>query len=51
MQIVVPLGTSDAPNILNVDGQYKHNAAHGTLIWQQDIIDSSNSNGRCGYKK
>jgi hypothetical protein len=45
VQIEIPLGTSDAPRILNIDGSYKHNAANQKLIWTIDMIDRSNQSG------
>eukprot|EP01042_Synura_sphagnicola_P000965 gene965-1089_t len=45
VQIRIPLGTSDSPNILNADGRYKHNAQAQELVWELDLIDSSNSSG------
>lgn len=43
--IRIPLGTSEAPSILSVDGSHKHNASTGELLWEIDLIDSSNSAG------
>ena len=43
--IRIPLGTSEAPGILSVDGSHKHNASTGELLWEIDMIDSSNSTG------
>ena len=40
-----PLGTSNAPNIIAVDGMHKHNAQAGELYWTIDMIDSSNDTG------
>lgn len=45
VRIVVPLGTSDAPRISNVDGTHKHNASAGELTWDIDVIDTSNPTG------
>lgn len=45
VQIRIPLGTTASPNIVNVDGNYKHNSSSGELIWELDLIDSSNSSG------
>ena len=38
VNIVIPLGGSDAPSVTNVDGQYQHNSAEGSLLWHQDQI-------------
>ena len=43
--IKIPLGTSNAPNIIAVDGMHKHNAQAGELYWTIDMIDSSNDTG------
>ena len=45
VRIKIPLGTSNAPNIIAVDGMHKHNAQAGELLWQLDIIDNSNATG------
>lgn len=45
VRIRIPLGTSDAPGILSVDGTHKYNAAHNELIWELQMIDQSNSTG------
>jgi len=39
VQIRIPLGTSATPNILNIDGQYKHIAATSELLWEMDLVD------------
>jgi len=43
--IRIPLGTSEVPGILSVDGSHKHNPSTGELMWEIDMIDSSNSTG------
>jgi len=43
--IRIPLGTSEAPGILSVDGSHKHNASTGELLWEIDLIDASNATG------
>ena len=45
VRIRIPLGTSEAPGILSVDGTHKYNAAHNELIWELQMIDQSNSSG------
>jgi len=45
VRIIIPLGTSDTPNILNVDGIHKHNSHNNELIWEISLIDASNSTG------
>jgi coatomer subunit delta len=45
VNILLPLGTTDAPSIESIDGQYKHDANNGLLCWHHDIVDSGNSSG------
>ncbi|CAI5715362.1 unnamed protein product [Peronospora farinosa] len=45
VNIVIPLGGSDAPSVANVDGQYQHNSAEGSLLWHQDQITPANNSG------
>lgn len=45
VRITIPLGTSVAPSVLNVDGTYRHSAASGELTWEIALIDASNSSG------
>jgi coatomer subunit delta len=45
VRIRIPLGTSESPGIINVDGSYKHNSSTGELVWEIDMIDQSNSAG------
>lgn len=41
VNIMIPLGSRDAPSVASIDGQYQHNSADGTLLWHQDRVDSS----------
>lgn len=45
VRITIPLGTQVSPTILSVDGNHKHNASTGELIWNIDLIDASNTSG------
>ena len=45
VRIRIPLGTSESPVILNMDGTHRHNASAQEMIWELDLIDSSNSSG------
>jgi hypothetical protein len=45
VKIRIPLGTSATPNVASIDGSYKHSASTNELIWEIDLIDSSNSSG------
>ena len=45
VRIRIPLGTSDAPSIVSMDGSYKHNPSANEMIWMIDLIDQSNSSG------
>ena len=41
--IHIPLGTSERPNVVSVDGNHRYR--DGELIWEIDMIDSSNATG------
>lgn len=43
--VVIPLGTSEPPQVASIDGTFKHDAREQRMIWQLDLIDSSNSAG------
>lgn len=45
VNIQIPLGTTEAPSIISVDGDHKHNSRDGIMLWHLDLIDSSNSTG------
>tara|TARA_B110000090_G_C13370215_1_gene441721 strand:- start:693 stop:1856 length:1164 start_codon:yes stop_codon:yes gene_type:complete len=45
VRIRIPLGTSESPNIVNVDGSHRHNSKEGELIWEIDMIDAANKVG------
>jgi hypothetical protein len=45
VNILIPLGSHDAPNVASVDGQYQHNSTEGSLLWHQDQISSSYVHG------
>ena len=45
VRIRIPLGTSEAPGILSVDGSHKYNAHNNELIWDLQLIDQSNPSG------
>jgi len=46
VEIQIPLGTTTAaPRIVSVDGNCRHQAANGILLWQIDMIDGSNRSG------
>jgi coatomer subunit delta len=45
VKIRIPLGTSEAPGIVSIDGSHKHNASTGELVWEIDLIDQSNTSG------
>lgn len=45
VKIRIPLGTSNSPNVVNVDGAHKYNAAANELIWTINMIDKSNASG------
>lgn len=45
VQIIIPLGTSDSPRIVNADGNYRHVSQNNELHWTIDMIDDSNKSG------
>jgi hypothetical protein len=45
VKIHIPLGTNSSPNVVSADGTYKHNPSNSELVWELDLIDSSNSSG------
>ena len=45
VNILLPLGTTDAPVVEEIDGQYKHDASNGMMVWHHDVVDKSNSTG------
>ncbi len=45
VRIRIPLGTHESPNIVAIDGTYKHNSQGHELIWIIDSIDANNSTG------
>jgi len=45
VNILLPLGTTDAPVIESIDGQYKHDPAAGMMCWHFDVVDSDHSTG------
>ncbi|CAM9097389.1 unnamed protein product [Ectocarpus fasciculatus] len=45
VEIVIPLGTSESPQILNADGNYRHVSSSQELHWTIDMIDESNKTG------
>jgi hypothetical protein len=45
VRIKIPLGCTETPNILSIDGSHTHNSSAGELVWEIDLIDQSNSTG------
>jgi len=45
VNILFPLGSTDAPAIESIDGQYKHDPNTGMMCWHQDVIDANNASG------
>lgn len=45
VKIKIPLGTSDPPSIVSIDGNFKHLPSSAEMVWEIDLIDSSNSTG------
>jgi len=45
VNILLPLGTTDAPQIESIDGQYKHDTQTGMMCWHHDEINAQNTSG------
>jgi hypothetical protein len=41
VNILLPLGTTAAPVISEIDGQYKHDPAAGMMCWHFDVVDAN----------
>jgi coatomer subunit delta len=51
VNILLPLGTTDAPAIESIDGVYKHDARSGMMCWHFDQISaSSNSSASMEFR-
>lgn len=42
VNILLPLGTTDAPSVKEIDGEYKHDPRAGMMCWHFDVINASN---------
>jgi coatomer subunit delta len=49
VKIRIPVLSMDAPCINTIDGNYTHDKANNCLIWEIDMIDSSNSSGNLEF--
>ncbi|TMW63579.1 hypothetical protein Poli38472_002520 [Pythium oligandrum] len=45
VNILIPLGSRESPQVAHVDGQFQHNSNEGSLLWHLDRVDSSNNSG------
>lgn len=45
VNILLPLGTTEAPVVAEIDGVYKHDARNGMMCWHFDQVDASNATG------
>lgn len=45
VRIKIPLASNDAPSIVSIDGNFKHNASTQEIVWLIDLIDPSNATG------
>ncbi|KAJ0400137.1 hypothetical protein ATCC90586_007219 [Pythium insidiosum] len=45
VNIIIPLGSHESPQVSHIDGQFQHNANEGALLWHLDRIDPSNTSG------
>lgn len=49
VKIAIPIQSAELPNIRTIDGQYQMNRTTNELIWEIDMIDSSNSSGNLEF--
>lgn len=45
VNILLPLGTTEAPSIENIDGQFKHDPRAGMMCWHFDTLDADTNSG------
>ena len=43
VNILLPLGTTEAPEVESIDGVYKHDARSGMMCWHFDQVDANNN--------
>lgn len=43
VNILLPLGTTDAPVIADIDGVYKHDPHNAVMCWHFDVVDAANN--------
>lgn len=49
VNIMIPLGTSEQPQIESIDGHYQHDGREGMLCWHHDMIDGNSSTGSLDF--
>ena len=45
VNILIPLGTTEAPEIGEMDGEYKHDPRQGMMCWHFDVLNASKNSG------
>ena len=45
VNILIPLGTTEAPEIGEMDGEYKHDPRQGMMCWHFDVLNASTNSG------
>lgn len=45
VNVSIPLGTAEPPEVASIDGTYRHDPREQRLIWHMDLVDASNSSG------
>lgn len=45
VNISIPLGTAEPPQVAAVDGTFRHDPREQRLVWHMDLVDSSNASG------
>lgn len=39
VNIVIPVGSNEIPQVVHIDGDYRHDHAQGALIWHHDTVE------------
>jgi hypothetical protein len=45
VNISIPLGTVEVPQVASIDGNYRHDPREQRLVWHMDLIDTANASG------
>ena len=50
VNILLPLGTTDPPEVSEIDGVYKHDPNNGMLCWHFDQVDANSASGSMEFQ-